>query len=202
MINIQDINWEKVGSLIPAIVQDAVTKSVLMLGYMNQEAILRTQQTQQVTFYSRTKGTLWKKGETSGITLTLVSMQLDCDNDALLITANPTGSICHTGNTTCFGNVLPIPENILFYLENLITTRAQSRPPNSYTTTLLNAGINQIARKVSEEAIEVTIAALNEPLPNLCNEAADLLFHLLVLLKAKNLTLTDVLTVLRKRAKI
>ncbi len=194
------IDFEKMGGLVPAIVQDAVTKNVLMLGFMNEEAYQKTLETRHVTFWSRTRQTLWTKGETSGNFLNLVDMKIDCDNDTLLVKAHPDGPTCHTGTDTCWGedNV----SNPLFFLTELqdfINQRKQEMPEGSYTTSLFNKGINKIAQKVGEEALETVIEATNGSSEHLVYEASDLLYHLLVMLTEKGLRIEDVAAELQKR---
>lgn len=182
--------------LVPAIVQDAETRAVLMLGYMNREAFELTTNTGNVTFFSRSRNELWVKGETSGNHLMLVSMTEDCDSDALLVIANPTGPTCHTGTTTCFGE----PEiDTLTELESVIADRRANPTVDSYVSKLFVKGINKIAQKVGEEAVEVVIAAKDDDLEDFKNEAADLLFHFLILLNAKGVSLGDVSDVLKQR---
>ena len=196
---IDELDWGKVDGLMPAIVQDAKTQAVLMLGYMNQEAVKATLETQLVTFYSRSKQRLWTKGETSSNFLKLVQIIPDCDNDALLILANPCGKTCHLGSETCFGDSIESSFHFLSRLEAIIDERYENRESNSYTSELFDAGISRIAQKVGEEGVEVALAAVTEPKETLANECADLLFHLLVLLKKSDLTLTDVMDVLEQR---
>ncbi len=175
--------------LVPAIVQDAKTSAVLMLGYMNREAFEQTQSSGNVTFFSRSRQELWVKGETSGNYLRLVSMTEDCDSDAVLILANPIGPTCHTGATTCFGE----PDiDALAELESVIADRRTNPTVDSYVSKLFSKGLNKIAQKVGEEAVEVVIAAKDDDIDDFKNEAADLLFHYLILLNAKGLSLTDV----------
>jgi phosphoribosyl-AMP cyclohydrolase / phosphoribosyl-ATP pyrophosphohydrolase len=183
--------------LIPAIIQDATTSAVLMLGYMNSEAFEKTKQESRVTFFSRSKQRLWTKGETSGNFLDVVSIQIDCDTDTLLIKVNPTGPTCHTGTKTCFGE--PDSKGFLYELERTIDQRISSDDPNSYTNQLFKRGINKVAQKVGEEAVEVVIEAKDNHLDLFLNESADLLYHLLILLRAKNVQLSDVEEVLLKR---
>lgn len=185
--------------LIPAIVQDAETDKVLMLAYMNQQAYIQTVETKVVTFYSRSKGRLWVKGETSGNHLDLVSVTPDCDNDALLVKVHPRGPACHTGADTCFGETND--KDFLLFLEDLIAERQQSGSKNSYTASLFEKGINKIAQKVGEEAVELVIESKDDNRELFLNEAADLLFHYLILLTAKGLGLSHVLDVLRQRHK-
>ena len=204
------LDFEKMGGLIPAIVQDNNTSKVLMLGFMNQEAYDETVSTGKVTFFSRTKNRLWMKGESSGNTLQVVSITADCDNDTLLIKAIPAGPVCHTGADTCFGekNV----EDIMFlkYLQNFIERRRQEMPEGSYTTTLFQKGVNRMAQKVGEEAVETVIEATNgtdsvmfcnKNRLLLINEASDLVYHLIVLLTSKGLRLEDLARELKKRHK-
>ena len=189
------------GGLIPAIVQDNNTSKVLMLGSMNQEAYDETVSTGKVTFFSRTKNRLWMKGESSGNTLQVVSITADCDNDTLLIKAIPAGPVCHTGADTCFGekNV----EDIMFlkYLQNFIERRRQEMPEGSYTTTLFQKGVNRMAQKVGEEAVETVIEATNGTEDGFIYEASDLVYHLIVLLTSKGLRLEDLARELKKRHK-
>jgi phosphoribosyl-ATP pyrophosphohydrolase/phosphoribosyl-AMP cyclohydrolase len=196
-----NLDFSKLNGLVPAIVQDAQTNIVLMLGFMNQEAYEKTINTKLVTFYSRTKNRLWTKGEESGNFLDVVEVISDCDNDTLLIKANPRGPVCHTGTDTCFnednkGSVL-----FLRYLQDLIKQRKIEMPAGSYTTKLFEKGINKIAQKVGEEAVELVIEAKDNNDNLFLNEAADLVYHTLVLLAAKNYDLSDVVKVLQERHK-
>ena len=194
------IDFEKMGGLVPAIVQDAMTKNVLMLGFMNEEAYQKTIETQHVTFWSRTRQTLWTKGETSGHYLNLVSMQIDCDNDTLLVKANPIGPTCHTGTDTCWGESNDVnPLLFLTELQDFINKRKEEMPEGSYTTKLFKDGINKIAQKVGEEALETVIEATNGTSDHLIYEASDLLYHLLVLLTEKGMRIEDVAAELQKR---
>lgn len=194
------IDFEKMGGLVPAIVQDARTKNVLMLGFMNEEAYQKTVDTKHVTFWSRTRQTLWTKGETSGHFLDLVSMQIDCDNDTLLVKAIPNGPTCHTGTDTCWGENNDMnPLLFLTELQNFINKRKEEMPEGSYTTSLFTKGINKIAQKVGEEALETVIEATNGTNDHLVYEASDLLYHLLVLLTEKGLRIEDVASELQKR---
>jgi phosphoribosyl-ATP pyrophosphohydrolase/phosphoribosyl-AMP cyclohydrolase len=188
------------GELIPAIIQDATSGMVLMLGYMNQAALQKTLETQWVTFYSRSKNRLWMKGEESGNKLQLVHIAVDCDQDTLLIHANPTGPVCHTGDATCFHDAPKTDWDFVQQLERVIATREQSRDKNSYVASLFNAGTSKIAQKVGEEAVEVALAALDKDDEGFCGEAADLLFHLLILLKARQVDISRVISVLRERS--
>ena len=195
------LDFEKMGGLIPAIVQDNNTNKVLMLGFMNEEAYEETKETGKVTFFSRTKNRLWMKGETSGNTLQVVSMMVDCDNDTILIKANPAGPVCHTGADTCFGekNV----EDIMFlkYLQDFIEQRRQEMPEGSYTTSLFLKGVNRMAQKEGEEAVETVIEATNGTEDGFIYEASDLIYHLIVLLTSKGLRLEDLARELKKRHK-
>lgn len=184
--------------LVPAIIQDENTKVVLMLGFMNEEALQKTIETKLITFYSRTKQRLWTKGEMSKNYLHLVEIKTDCDNDTILIKANPDGPVCHTGADTCF-NEKNISDNFLFELEKIITDRKENPNETSYTSSLFKKGINAIAQKVGEEAVELIIEAKDNDAEKFKNEAADLLFHYLVLLRAKDFTLEDIITVLKLR---
>lgn len=193
----QKIDFAKNGGLVPCIVQDANTGRVLMLGYMNQDALRKTLDERRVTFYSRSKSRLWTKGETSGNYLECVDVLSDCDNDTLLVKAIPTGPVCHTGADTCFNEA-----NASFSLkslEDLIQGRKTTPVAGSYTNKLLDAGINKIAQKVGEEAVELVIESKDDNRDLFLNEAADLMYHYLVLLAAKGLALEDVTEVLRER---
>ena len=195
------LDFEKMGGLIPAIIQDSNTNKVLMLGFMNEEALEQTLSSGKVTFFSRTKNRLWMKGETSGNTLSVVSITPDCDNDTLLIKAIPAGPVCHKGTDTCFGE--KNEENIMFlkYLQNFIERRRQEMPEGSYTTTLFQKGINRMAQKVGEEAVETVIEATNGTEDRLIYEASDLIYHLIVLLTSKGLRIDDLARELKKRHK-
>ena len=186
--------------LMPAIIQDHATQKVLMLGYMNQEALQQTVEKNRVTFYSRSRQMLWTKGDTSGNYLELISVRADCDNDCLLIQATPAGPVCHTGADTCF-NESNVHPDFLFTLEQIIASRQRADPEHSYTASLFAEGINKIAQKVGEEAVEVVIEAKDNNRERLLNETADLLFHLLVLLRMKEVTLQEVCDVLAARHK-
>jgi len=192
------INYDKNG-LVPAIIQDAETKNVLMLGYMNQQAYEKTLETGLVTFYSRSRQELWTKGETSGNYLHLVSIENDCDSDALLVKVKPQGPVCHLGTDTCWGNENRQDYGFLSRLEQVIAQRKQNPDQKSYTASLFQKGINKIAQKVGEEAVELVIEAKDDNDELFLNEAADLLFHYLVLLQAKNYQLDDVVKVLQGR---
>lgn len=193
------IDFEKSpDGLVPAIVQDARTQKVLMLGYMNRESFELTKVTGKVTFFSRSRQMLWTKGETSGNFLDVKNISVDCDGDTLLIKAAPAGVVCHTGAETCFGEKNE-SENFLFELEKVIKDRKINPRSDSYTSKLFQKGINKIAQKVGEEAVEVVIEAKDDDDELFKGEAADLLYHLLILIRAKNLELTDVLRVLEQR---
>tara|TARA_B100001175_G_scaffold267503_1_gene238534 strand:+ start:1326 stop:1928 length:603 start_codon:yes stop_codon:yes gene_type:complete len=185
--------------LLPAIIQDSVTKTVLMLGYMNKEAFQKTKETEQVTFYSRSKKRIWVKGEESGNFLKLVKIKVDCDQDAILITANPQGPTCHNGTDSCWGETNQSHYGFLTELEEIITERKKTNADNSYVASLFREGINKIAQKVGEEAVETVIEAKDENSELFLNESADLLFHFLILLKEKGFSLNDVEAVLKDR---
>mgnify|MGYP003399111571 FL=1 len=185
---------------MPAIIQDAVTKNVLMLGFMNEEAYQKTIDTKKVTFWSRTRNCLWTKGETSGNYLNLVDIRLDCDNDTLLVKVHPQGPTCHLGTDTCWGEDNSLtPILFLSELQNFIDKRHQEMPENSYTTSLFKKGINKMAQKVGEEATETIIEATNGTNDQLVYESSDLLYHLIVMLTAKGLSIEDVASELIKR---
>lgn len=193
-----NINFSKYADgLVPAIIQDARTNKVLMLGFMNAEAVDKTQATGNVTFFSRTKNRLWTKGEESGNFLKLVNIALDCDLDTLLIQVNPVGKVCHTGADTCFNEVNE--SSFLVQLEEIIEQRKSSGENNSYVRSLFNKGINKIAQKVGEEAVETVIEAKDSNNELFKNEAADLLFHYLILLNAKGFSLKDIEQILKER---
>ena len=194
------IDFDKMGGLVPAIIQDAVTKNVLMLGFMNEEAYQKTIDTKKVTFWSRTRNCLWTKGETSGNYLNLVDIRLDCDNDTLLVKVHPQGPTCHLGTDTCWGEDNSLnPILFLSELQNFIDKRHQEMPENSYTTSLFKKGINKMAQKVGEEATETIIEATNGTNDQLAYESSDLLYHLIVMLTAKGLSIEDVASELIKR---
>ncbi len=192
---IENLAWDKMAGLIPAIVQDQASKQILMLGYMNEAALLQTLHSQKVTFFSRSKNRLWTKGETSGNYLQLCEILPDCDNDSLLITAKPLGPVCHQGSQTCFNSGLPILEQ----LEQIIIQRQTERPEGSYVAALFAQGIARMAQKVGEEGVEVALAAMQNNPHALSEESADLLFHMLVLLQAQGLSFNAVVQVLQKR---
>ncbi|WP_108425556.1 bifunctional phosphoribosyl-AMP cyclohydrolase/phosphoribosyl-ATP diphosphatase HisIE [Flagellimonas amoyensis] len=186
--------------LVPAIIQDAKTKNVLMLGYMDQEAFDTTQKTGKVTFFSRSKQRLWTKGEESGHFLNLVDLKVDCDNDTLLVSVNPVGPTCHKGTDTCWAEDNAQAYGFLSTLENIIESRKNDPDnPDSYVASLFRKGINKIAQKVGEEAVETVIEAKDNDDDLFLNESADLLFHYLILLKAKNFKLSDVVNILEER---
>lgn len=194
-----NLNFDKLNGLIPAIVQDNSTEKVLMLGFMNEEAYQKTCNEKLVTFYSRTKNRLWTKGEESGNCLDVVSVIADCDNDTVLIKANPRGPVCHTGADTCFDEANTNPIAFLKFLQDLIDNRKKTMPEGSYTTKLFQKGINKIAQKVGEEAVELVIESKDQNDDLFLNEAADLMYHLLVLLTAKNYRIENVIEVLKSR---
>jgi phosphoribosyl-ATP pyrophosphohydrolase/phosphoribosyl-AMP cyclohydrolase len=198
MIDINSIDWEKCSGLVPAIVQDIGDDSVLMLGYMTPEALQTTMDTGLVTFYSRTKQKLWTKGETSGNFLRLKSIALDCDQDTVLVRVEPIGPTCHTGTDTCFGPKTP-NVNFLNQLQDVVDQRFEERPAGSYTTRLFEDGIQRMAQKVGEEGVEVALAAMTPAKAELLGEAADLLYHLTVLLKGRGLKLADAVAILKQR---
>ena len=196
------LNFSKsLDKLIPAIIQDNTTKKVLMLGYMNDEALNITKKTKKVTFYSRSKKRLWTKGEESGNYLKLITLKEDCDKDALLIQVEPMGPTCHTGNDTCWGELNNSHFGFFSELENIISNRKTSNLDSSYISSLFNEGINKIAQKVGEEAVETIIEAKDDNTEHFLNESADLLFHLLVLLQAKGFKLNDIERILLNRKK-
>ncbi|MBP5711959.1 MAG: bifunctional phosphoribosyl-AMP cyclohydrolase/phosphoribosyl-ATP diphosphatase HisIE [Prevotella sp.] len=195
-----EIDFEKLGGLVPAIIQDAKTKNVLMLGFMNKEAYLKTIETGKVTFWSRSRNCLWTKGETSGNYLNLVSIQNDCDNDTLLVKVNPIGPTCHTGTDTCWGETNDSnPLLFLTELQDFIEKRHQEMPEGSYTTKLFKDGVNKMAQKVGEEALETVIEATNGTNEKLVYEASDMMYHLIVLLTSKGLRIEDIAQELHKR---
>ncbi|AGQ98683.1 MULTISPECIES: bifunctional phosphoribosyl-AMP cyclohydrolase/phosphoribosyl-ATP diphosphatase HisIE [Vibrio harveyi group] len=197
------INWEKVDGLVPAIVQDFQSSQVLMMGYMNQDALAKTGETGQVTFFSRTKERLWTKGETSGNVLQLVNISLDCDNDTLLVRVNPIGPTCHTGTTTCWdGDAQEESQMVwLHQLEQLLAARKSADPDSSYTASLYASGTKRISQKVGEEGVEVALAATSGDKAELVCESADLIYHLLVLLQDQGLSMNDVVNKLKERHK-
>ena len=195
-----NIDFQKCGGLVPAIIQDAQTKTVLMLGYMNEESLRKTQETGLVTFFSRSRQCLWTKGETSGNYLHVVSIKSDCDNDTLLIQANPDGPTCHTGTDTCWGEEnKPNPLLFLSELSDFIEKRHEEMPEGSYTTSLFKDGLNRMAQKVGEEALELVIEATNGTNDRLIYEGSDMLYHLIVLLTSKGLRIEDMARELMER---
>jgi len=200
-IKIEEIDFDKLNGLIPAIVVDSSTKDVLMLGFMNKESVKKTIETNLVTFFSRSRKTLWTKGETSGNFLHLVDIKLDCDNDALLVYANPDGNTCHTGDYSCFKIEKNSSLEFLNQLFSLIKKRKVELPEASYTTKLFNDGANRIIQKVGEEAIEVVIAAKNRDRKEIVSEVSDLIYHLFVMLAEQEIELTEVTENLHKRMK-
>lgn len=199
--NLSALAWEKMNDLLPAIVQNAVTGKVLMQGYMNRDALLHTLESGHVTFYSRSKQRLWTKGEESGNTLNLHSVTADCDQDSLLILANPIGPTCHTGTESCWFDGEATDYTFIADLEQLIASRKGADPESSYTAHLYSRGIKRIAQKVGEEGVETALAATVKDLDELKNESADLMYHLLVLLQASGLSMQDVVDILRERHK-
>jgi len=196
-----NLDYNKTGGLIPAIIQDETTGKVLMLGYMNEESLAKTKDTGNVTFFSRTKQRIWMKGETSGNVLKVADILVDCDNDTLLIKANPVGPVCHTGEDTCFGEKNEDDFMFLRFLQDFIDKRYAEMPEGSYTTSLFNKGINRMAQKVGEEAVETVIEATNGTEDGFLYEASDLVYHLIVLLTSKGYRLDDLARELKKRHK-
>lgn len=188
--------WDKQGGLMPAIVQDAVGGRVLMLGYMDREALATTLASRRVTFYSRSRKRLWTKGESSGNSLELIAIEADCDGDALLVQARPQGPTCHLGRVSCFASA---PADFLRELDALVAERERTRPEGSYTTRLFESGLRRIAQKVGEEAVETSLAAVVEGDETLLGEAADLIYHLIVLLRARGLSIGDAMQALENR---
>lgn len=198
---LDQLDWDKMNALMPAIVQDAFDGRLLMVGYMNRAAAEKTLDTGKVTFFSRSRNTLWTKGETSGNMLELKSMHADCDRDCLLVRAVPHGPTCHLETDTCFDGDGPVTPGLAFLasLDRLVREREQSRPEGSYTTRLFDAGTKRIAQKVGEEGVETALAAATGDRDELLNESADLLYHLLVLLRSTDSSLEEVVDVLRSR---
>ena len=192
-----NIDFKKGNGLVPVIVQDNMTMQVLMLGFMNAEALSKTEQEGRVTFFSRSRKKLWTKGETSGNYLYVNEIRADCDSDSLLILANPAGPVCHTGSISCFGQ--DTARGFLYKLEEIVSQRIDNETEGSYTNKVFSKGINKIAQKVGEEAVELIIEAKDNNDDLFKNEAADLLYHLLILLKAKSVSLTDIEKVLTER---
>lgn len=197
------IDWEKVDGLVPAIIQDFGSSQVLMMGYMNQDALAKTLEIEKVTFFSRTKNRLWTKGEESGNSLNLVNVSLDCDNDTLLIKVNPVGPTCHTGTTTCWdGDKTEETQLVwLHQLEQLLAERKNADPDSSYTASLYARGTKRISQKVGEEGVEVALAATSGDKAELVCESADLMYHLFVLLQDQGLSFDDVINKLKERHK-
>ncbi len=200
--DISRIDFNKMNGLVPVIIQDAETQNVLMLGFMNHEALNKTREIGKVTFFSRTKNRLWTKGEESGNFLNVVSIAVDCDNDTLLVKVNPAGPVCHKGSDTCFdesntGNEI----KFLSYLQDFIDTRKAEMPKGSYTTSLFEDGTRKITQKVGEEAVETIIGAMANDDENLIYEAGDLIYHLIVLLSHKGYRIEDIVRELKKRHK-
>jgi len=193
------LDWPKGDGLLPAVVQHWLTGEVLMLGYMNAEALAATQASGKVTFWSRSKQRLWMKGESSGHVLALKSIRVDCDADTLLVQADPHGPTCHLGTSSCFGEDARPPLGFLAELDALVAERHAERPSGSYTTSLFEGGVRRIAQKVGEEGVESALAAVAQGDEELLGEAADLVFHLTVLLRARGLSLADAVAVLAKR---
>lgn len=193
------IDWKKTDGLVPAIVQDAATLQVLMLGYMNAEALKKTQRTKRVTFFSRSKQRLWVKGESSGNFLNVVSIVVDCDNDTLLIKANPIGPTCHRGTPSCFGDEGATGVGFLGHLDQFLAQRIKSKDKTSYTVRLALEGVGRVAQKVGEEGLETALAAVAGKDKDFAGEAADLLYHLIVLMRVKKMTLNTAIAVLEKR---
>ncbi|MDR1745862.1 MAG: bifunctional phosphoribosyl-AMP cyclohydrolase/phosphoribosyl-ATP diphosphatase HisIE [Tannerella sp.] len=196
-----ELDFKKGGGLAPAIIQDARTNRVLMLGFMNEEALAKTRETGKVTFFSRTKQRLWTKGETSGNFLHVKEILVDCDHDTLLVKATPEGPVCHTGADTCFGETNTDDGLFLQYLQDFIDRRHREMPDGSYTTSLFRKGINRMAQKVGEEAVETVIEATNGTDEGFIYEASDLLYHLIVLLTAKGYRIDNLASELKKRHK-
>lgn len=194
-----NLDFDKMGGLIPAIIQDAVTRNVLMLGFMNKEAYEKTLEIGKVTFWSRTRNKLWTKGEESGNFLNVVSIQEDCDHDTLLIKVNPVGPVCHTGAKTCFEDSNETGVLFLSMLQDFIDKRYKEMPEGSYTTSLFQSGVNRMAQKVGEEAVETVIEATNGTDGRMIYEASDLLYHLIVLLTSKGYRIEDIAAALEQR---
>ena len=194
-----NIDFNKGNGLVPVVIQDNNTLQVLMVGYMNEEAFKKTQDEGKVTFFSRSKNRLWTKGETSGNFLIVKEITTDCDNDALLIKVNPAGPVCHTGRKSCFGE--ETPKGFIFELEQIVSQRIDNNISESYTNKLFRKGLNKIAQKVGEEAVELIIEAKDDDSVLFKNEAADLLYHLLILLKAKSISFSEIEEVLLNRHK-
>lgn len=201
MLNPDTLDWDKMDGLIPAVVQDAFDGRVLMLGYMNRNALQRSLDGERVTFWSRSREALWTKGETSGNTLELVSIHPDCDGDCLLVMARPEGPTCHRGTDTCFDSKEPVGPQLAFLtrLEAIIAQRDEERPEGSYTTRLFESGVKRMAQKVGEEGVETALAAVDGSNDELLDESADLLYHLLVLLRARGLAVSELVVHMKAR---
>ena len=199
MIDVNKVDFEKMNGLVPAIIVDAKSKNILMLGFMNKESLEKTIKTNLVTFFSRSRNELWTKGETSGNYLHLTEMKLDCDNDSILIFVNPDGNVCHSGEYSCFGDNQEI--DFLNYLFDFILKRKNEMPVGSYTTKLFERGENRIIQKVGEESVEVVIAAKNNDKEEIVNEVSDLFYHLFVMLAQKNIPLSAIVENLKSRHK-
>ena len=199
MIDVNKVDFEKMNGLVPAIIVDAKSKNILMLGFMNKESLEKTIKTNLVTFFSRSRNELWTKGETSGNYLHLTEMKLDCDNDSILIFVNPDGNVCHSGEYSCFGDNHEI--DFLNYLFDFILKRKNEMPVGSYTTKLFERGENRIIQKVGEESVEVVIAAKNNDKEEIVNEVSDLFYHLFVMLAQKNIPLSAIVENLKTRHK-
>src|SRR5664280_759138 len=194
-----NIDFSKGNGLVPVVIQDYKTLQVLMVGYMNEEALIKTRKEKKVTFFSRSKNRLWTKGETSGNYLDVVEISADCDNDSILIKVNPAGPVCHTGSTSCFGD--EGAKGFVYQLEHIINQRIENNVVDSYTNKLYKKGINKVAQKVGEETVELVIEAKDNNIDLFKNEAADLLYHLLILLKTKGVNLQSIEEVLKERHK-
>jgi len=198
-INIDEVDWEKGDGLVPAVIQNIQNGQILMLGYMDRAALNQTLKNGKITFFSRSKNRLWTKGETSGNWLDFVSGEIDCDADTILIQARPHGPVCHTGSINCFNNTLPNETEFLAQLGVLIADRQAKMPADSYTSSLFSDGKARIAQKVGEEGVELALARMKDDQTEIINEAADLLFHMMVLLQDAGLTLGDAVRVLKER---
>jgi len=194
------IDFKKMNGLVPVVIQDATTMQVLMVGYMNEEALKKTEKEKKVTFFSRSKNRLWTKGETSGNFLYVKNIVTDCDNDTLLITVDPAGPVCHKGTISCFGESTS-SKGFIYQLEQIVHQRIDDNIQDSYTNKLFMQGINKVAQKVGEEAVELVIEAKDQNIDLFKNEAADLLYHYIILLKAKGISLIEIEEVLRSRHK-
>ena len=199
LINADKLEWSKGAGLLPAVIQHWRSGAVLMLGYMSREALVQTQQSGKVTFFSRSKQRLWTKGETSGNFLLFKAAFADCDSDALVVHADPQGPTCHLGSASCFGDASAPPLAFLAELDALVCERERDRPAGSYTTRLFESGVRRIAQKVGEEGVETALAAVAQDDEALLGECADLTFHMLVLLRARGLRMDDVVEILRQR---